>query len=155
MSNSMEGIVYLRKKIHEYEQKITESQARRDSLDAAIHETQSLLNSARALLDDELRARQTTSTAETLGLPTLSRLANLSLTEAILEIVQASPGPIHADNVLRQLVQAGIRPKSKAPKNSVVSILLRHVEKGRIRKVGPNLFVGISTETDKETLAGT
>jgi hypothetical protein len=151
----MEGIVYLREKIHEYEQKITELQAKRDSLDAAIHETQALLNSARALLDDELRARQTTLTVETLGSPTLPRLANLSLTEAILEIVQVSPGPIHADNVLRQLVQAGIRPKSKAPKNSVVSILLRHVKKGRIRKVGPNLFVGISTETDNETLAGT
>lgn len=154
MSNSMEGITYLRAKMREYEQKISELQARRDSLDAAIHETQALLESARALLDAELRAKHMGPASQTSEPSAVSRLANLSLTEAILEIVQASPGPIHADNVLRKLIQAGMRPKSKVPKNSVVSILLRHVKKGRIRKIGPNLFSRVSTETDREATPG-
>ena len=152
MANPEEGIVYLRRKIRKYEQEITELQAKRDSLDAAIHETQALLNSARTLLNDELRARQMTPlTDEMLGISIMAKLAHLGLTEAILEIVKASPGPIHADKVLQKLVQAGIPPKSKSPKNSVVSILLRHVKRGQIRKVGPNLFVGTSAEAHQDT----
>lgn len=138
--NSNDAIAYLQKKIRSYEAKISELQAQRDALEAAISATQALLNSAQVLLKDELQAARKTSGVETSPLPLEARLANLNLTEAIFEIVNSSPGPIHADQVFKKLREAGKGPKGKTPKNSVVSLLLRGVKQGMYDKIGPNLF---------------
>ncbi len=141
--NASDAIDYLQKKIRSYEAKISELQAQRDALEAAITETQALLNSAQVLLKDELQAARRASGVDISSLPLAARLANLNVTEAIFEIVNSSPGPIHADQVLKKLRQAGKGPKGKTPKNSVVSLLLRGVKQGMYDKVGPNLFAPI------------
>lgn len=142
--NSSDAIDYLQKKIRSYEAKISELQAQRDALEAAISETQALLNSAQVLLKDELQAaRNDRGFIMPPVLPLAMRLANVNLTEAIFEIVNSSPGPIHADQVLKKLREAGKAPRGKRPKNSVVSILHRGVKQGMYDKVGPNLYAPI------------
>lgn len=141
--NTAGAIDYLEDKVRAYEARISELQAKRDALDAAIRETQALLNSAQVLLKDELQAATKGSTPAGATLPLAARLANLSLTESIFEIVNSSPGPIHADEVLRKLREAAKSPKGKVPKGSVVSILHRGVSQGMYDKVGPNLFAAI------------
>lgn len=141
--NSSDAIEYLQKKIRSYEARISELQAQRDALEATISETQALLNSAQVLLKDELQAARRASGVDISSLPLAARLANLNLTEAIFEIVNSSPGPIHADQVLKKLREAGKAPRGKTPKNSVVSLLLRGVKQGLYDKVGPNLFAPI------------
>ena len=138
-----DAIDYLQKKTRSYEARISELKAQRDALDAAIRETQALLNSAQVLLRDELESAKKASDADVSSFPLRARLASLSLTESIFEIVNSSPGPIHADQVLKQLREAGKSPKGKRPKGSVVSILHRGVEQGMYDKVGPNLFAPI------------
>lgn len=141
--NTSDAIDYLQKKVRSYEAKISELQAKRDALDVAISETQALLNSAQVLLKDEIEAARRASGVEVSQLPLVARLANLNLTEAIFEIVNSSPEPIHADQVLKKLREAGKAPKGKTPKNSVVSILHRAVKQGMYDRVGPNLFAPI------------
>ena len=141
--NPTDAIDYLQKKIRFYEDRISELQAQRDALEAAISETQALLNSAQVLLKDELQTARRASGVDVSSLPLTARLANLNLTEAIFEIVNSSPGPIHADQVLKKLREAGKAPKGKTPKNSVVSLLLRGVKQGMYDKVGSNLFAPI------------
>jgi len=141
--NSSDAIDYLQKKMRSYEGKISELQAQRDALEAAISETQALLNSAQVLLKGELRAARKASGVDISSLPLAARLANLNLTEAIFEIINSNPGPIHADQVLKKLREAGKAPRGKTPKNSVVSLLLRGVKQGLYDKVGPNLFAPI------------
>lgn len=138
--NANSAIHYLQNKVRSYEAKISELQAQRDALEAAIRETQTLLNSAQVLMKDELQAARKASGAEISSFPLVARLANLSLTESIFEIVNSSPGPIHADQVLKELRDAGKSPHGKRPKGSVVSILHRGVSQGMYDKVGPNLF---------------
>lgn len=141
--NTSDAVDYLQKKVRSYEAKISELQAQRDALEAAIRETQALLNSAQVLLKDELQAARRASGVEISSLPLAARLANLNLTESIFEIVNSSPGPIHADQVLKKLREAGKAPQGKRPKGSVVSILHRGVKQGMYDKAGPNLFAPI------------
>ena len=141
--NTSDAIDYLQKKVRSYEAKISELQAQRDALEAAIRETQALLNSAQVLLKDELQAARKATGMDVSSLPLAARLANLNLTESVFEIVNSSPGPIHADQVLKKLREAGKTPHGKRPKNSVVAILHRGVKQGMYDKVGPNLFAPI------------
>jgi hypothetical protein len=141
--NTRDAIDYLEDKVRSYEAKISELQAKRDALDVAIRETQALLNSAQVLLKDEVQAAKRVGTAASTPLPLAARLANLNLTESIFEIVNSSPGPIHADEVLRKLREAGKGPRGKMPKGTVVSILHRGVSQGMYDKVGANLFAAI------------
>lgn len=141
--NTNDAIDYLQEKLRSYEAKISELQAQRDALQAAIRETQAQLNSAQVLLKDELQAARNASGAEISSFPLAARLANLNLTESIFEIINSSPGPIHADQVLKKLREAGKAPHGKSPKASVVSILHRGVKEGMCDKVGPNLFAPI------------
>jgi hypothetical protein len=149
--DTTKAIGYLEDKIRSYEARISELRAQRDALEAAMRETQALLNSAQVLLRDELESAREASGVEPSSFPLRARLANLSLTESIFEIVNSSPGPIHADQVLKQLREAGRSPKGKNPKGSVVSILHRGVEQGLYDKVGPNLFAPLR-ERESPTL---
>ncbi len=135
-----DAVDYLQEKIRSYEARISELRAQRDALEAAMRETQALLNSAQVLLKDELASARKGGGADPSSFPLAARLASLSLTEAIFEIVNSSPGPIHADQVLKKLRDAGRGPQGKRPKASVVSILHRGVNQGMYDKVGPNLF---------------
>ncbi len=135
-----DAVYYLQEKIRSYEARISELTAQRDALEAAMKETQALLNSAQVLLKDELASIGSEAGADLSSFPLAARLANLNLTEAIFEIVNSSPGPIHADQVLKKLRDAGRAPQGKRPKGSVVSILHRGVNQGMYDKVGPNLF---------------
>jgi len=141
--DSGEAIDYLQDKIRSYEARISELRAQRDALDAALRETQALLNSAQVLLNDELVSAKEVGGGDVSSFPLRARLANLSLTEGIFEIVNSSPGPIHADQVLKKLREAGKTPQGKNPKVTVVSILHRGVSQGMYDKVGPNLFAPI------------
>jgi hypothetical protein len=141
--NTGDAIDYLQEKLRSYEAKISELQAQRDALEAAIRETQAQMKSAQVLLKDELQAAGNSNGVEISSLPLAARLANLNLTESIFEIVSSSPGPIHADQVLKKLREAGQAPQGKRPKGSVVSILHRGVKEGMYDKVGPNLFAPI------------
>lgn len=147
-----DAIDYLEEKVRSYEGRISQLQAKRDALETAIKETQALLNSAQVLLKDELQAARNASGAEISSFPLAARLANLNLTESIFEIVNSSPGRIHADQVLKKLREAGKTPKGKSPKNTVVSLLHRGVDQGMYFKVGPNLFAPIR-EREKAMLA--
>jgi hypothetical protein len=146
--NSGDAIDYLQDKIRSYEARISEFKAQRDALDAAIRETQALLNSAQVLLKDELASAKEARGGDVSSFPLSVRLANLSLTEGVFEIVNSSPGPIHADQVLKKLREAGKTPQGKRPKGTVVSILHRGVSQGMYDKVGPNLFAPIRERDD-------
>jgi hypothetical protein len=141
--HSSDAIDYLQEKIRSYEARISELRAQRDALDAATRETQALLNSAQVLLNDELASAKRARGGDISSFPLRARLANLSLTEGIFEIVNSSPGPIHADQVLKKLREAGKAPQGKRPKGTVVTILARGVSQGMYDKVGPNLFAPI------------
>ena len=136
-----DAVQYLREKIRSYENRISGIIAQIDILDAELSQTEALLNSARILLKDEQGKRQTSGrlTDE----PLSERLAVLSFSEAIAEIVNSSDGPIHADQVLKKLREAGKLSRAKNPKNSVVSLLHRGVKSGLYDKVGPNLYAPI------------
>lgn len=136
-----DAIQYLREKIRSYENKISGIIAQIDTLNAELSQTEALLNSARILLKDEQGKGQTSGrkTDE----PLSERLAVLSFSEAIAEIVNSSDGPIHADQVLKKLREAGKLSRAKNPKNSVVSLLHRGVKSGLFDKVGPNLYAPI------------
>ena len=136
-----EAVRYLREKIRAYENRISGIIAQIDTLDAELSQTEALLNSARILLKDEQGKRQTSGslTEE----PLSERLALLSFSEAIAEIVNSSDGPTHADQVLKKLREAGKLSRAKNPKNSVVSLLHRGVKSGLYDKVGPNLYAPI------------
>jgi len=138
--NSHDFASQLRIKIRDYEDEIGRLTARVDALLAEISELESLRNSARILLQDDSGSRRI-SKGEPLKLS--ERISVLSFSEAISEIVNSSQGPIHADQVLKQLREAGRSPRAKNPKNSVVSLLHRGVKSGLYRKVGPNLFAAI------------
>lgn len=136
-----DAVQYLREKIRSYENRISGIIAQMDVLDAELSQTDALLNSARILLKDEQGKSQTSGrlTVE----PLSERLAVLSFSEAIAEIVNSSDGPIHADQVLKKLREAGKLSRAKNPKNSVVSLLHRGVKSGLFDKVGPNLYAPI------------
>ncbi len=151
--DSTDAIDYLEDKMRSLEGKISELQAQRDALDVAIGETRALLNSAKVLLKDEIQAVSKQGNLELSVLPLAARLAPLGLSESIFEIVNSSPGPIHADQVLKKLREAGKTPQSKNPKNSVVSLLHRGVQKGMYDKVGPNLFAPIREREREERSA--
>lgn len=145
--NGEDAVRYLQQKIQAYEAEISRLQAERDALDTAISRKRSLLTSAQALLKDELRAAgRTEGDEESLSLA--FKLADLTLTDAIFEIVSESPGPVHADQVLKTLREADKAPRGKQPKNSVVSLLLRGVEQGLYNKVGPNLFAATRDQSE-------
>lgn len=141
-----DAVQYLREKIRSYENRISGIIAQIDILDAELSQTEALLNSARILLKDEQGKRQTSGrlTDE----PLSERLAVLSFSEAIAEIVNSSDGPIHADQVLKKLREAGKLSRAKNPKNSVVSLLHRGVKSGLYDKVGPNLYAPIKELKD-------
>lgn len=146
--DTSQAIDYLQEKLRSYEARISELQAQRDALEAAIRETQAKLNSAQVLLKDELQAARNAGGLEVSTLPLAARLANLNLTESVFEIVNSSPGPIHADQVLKKLREAGKAPQGKRPKGSVVSILHRGAKEGMYDKVGPNLFAPIGNRDE-------
>ncbi len=141
-----DAVQYLREKIRSYENRISGIIAQIDILDAELSQTEALLYSARILLKDEQGKRQTPGrlTDE----PLSERLAVLSFSEAIAEIVNSSDGPIHADQVLKKLREAGKLSRAKNPKNSVVSLLHRGVKSGLYDKVGPNLYAPIKELKD-------
>lgn len=141
-----DAVQYLREKIRSYENRISGIIAQIDTLDAELSQTEALLNSARILLKDEQGKRQTSG--KLTDEPLSERLAVLSFSEAIAEIVNSSDGPIHADQVLKKLREAGKLSRAKNPKNSVVSLLHRGVKSGLYDKVGPNLYAPIKELKD-------
>ena len=139
-----DAIRYLEDKIRSYERSIGRVNAQIDVLKGELSRTEALLNSARTLLKDEL-AKSGKSIPEPPGSESLAqRLAVLSLSDAITEIVSSSPTPIHADQVLKKLRESGRTPGAKNPKNSVVSMLHRGVRLGLYKKVGPNVFARVT-----------
>jgi hypothetical protein len=60
------------------------------------------------LLRDELDSARKASGSDVSSFPLRDGHANLNLTESIFEIVDCSPGRIHADQALKQLREAGI-----------------------------------------------
>lgn len=140
---SKDAVHYLREKVRFFENKISKFMAQMDVLQAELNRTESLLNSASILLKDELSKGRVTRSLSVKQQPLSDRIALLSLSDAITEIVNSSRGPIHADQILKKLREAGKLPRAKNPKNSVVSLLHRGVKSGLYDKVGPNLFAPI------------
>lgn len=140
-----EAMDYLQGRIRSYEQKISKLQAQKDAITVVIDRTRTLLNSAKALLRDELLLAGKEGSLEIIETP----LSLMTLTDAISKIVNSVDGAIHADLVLKKLLDAGKAPTGKRPKNSVASILNRGVKAGQYRKVGPNLFAPIREHIEK------
>lgn len=138
--NSIDSVNYLEGKIRTYESRIGKLSAQIDALMAEVSRTEALLNSAKNLLRDEIERGGRFDRKERPSQPLSERISVLSVTDAITAVVNSSPGPIHADQVLKQLREAGRTPRAKNPKNSVVSLLHRGVKSGLYDKVGPNLF---------------
>jgi len=141
---------YLKGRIRSYENDMSKLRAQMDALEAEVNRLEALLGSAKLLLKDELKGTGGPGVVEGSGTPLSDRLAVLSLSEAIVEIVKSSQGPIHADQVLKRLREAGRAPRAKNPKNSVASLLHRGVKTGLYRKVGPNLFARIEGRDEAE-----
>lgn len=137
---SKDAVNYLQKKIRSYEFSISKLMAQIDALEVQVNNKEALLNSARVLLMDELGKTGAVGNLTVTSHQEFERLSILSFSDAIIEIVNNSRGPIHADQVLKKLREAGKVSKAKNPKNSVVSLLHRGVKSGLIKKVGPNLF---------------
>lgn len=141
---NQDAIKYLEVKIRTYERRIGRLNAEMDALRVGLSRTETLLNSAKTLLKDELggqgRLNQNQKVDQTLS----ERISVLSMSDAITEIVNSNPGPIHADQVLKRLREAGRTPRAKNPKNSVVSMLHKGVKAGLYSKVGPNLFARLN-----------
>ncbi|MCW5593696.1 MAG: hypothetical protein KIS74_16470 [Burkholderiales bacterium] len=139
-----DAVAYLKEKRLFYERKISEIRAKISSLETEANYLQGLLKSANSLLREELGA----STAEraNTGDELSEKLRALSLSEGIYEIVNASKGPIHADQVLKRLRESGKVLEAKNPKNSIVTLLHRGVKAGLYAKVGPNLYSAFQTE---------
>lgn len=134
-----DAVSYLKEKIKTYERKLSEINAQIAALESESNRLQGLIRSASTLLKEELRSSQQTfdfSEPERLA----EKLRTLSVSDAIEEIVYRNRGPIHADQILKQLKEAGITFTAKKPKNSIVSLLHRGVKSGIFEKVGPNLF---------------
>jgi hypothetical protein len=140
---SKDAVHYLKEKVRFYESKISKIIAQMDALQAELNRTESLLNSASILLKDELSKDKVSGSLSVEQQPLSARIPLLSLTDAITEIVNSGTGPIHADQILKILREAGKLPRAKNPKNSVVSLLHRGVKSGLYDKVGPNLFAPI------------
>jgi len=137
---SKDAVHYLREKVRVYERKISKLIAQMDALQAERNRTESLLNSASILLKDELSKDSVSDSLSMEQRPLSARIPLLSLSDAITEIVNSSGEPIHADQILKILREAGKHLRAKNPKNSVVSLLHRGVKSGLYSKVGPNLF---------------
>lgn len=137
---SKDAVHYLREKVRFYESKISKILAQMDALRAELNRTESLLNSASILLKDELSKGRVSGSLPVKQRPLSARIPLLSFSDAITEIVNSSRGPIHADQILKILREAGKLPRAKKPKNSIVSLLHRGVKSGLYDKVGPNLF---------------
>jgi len=73
-----------------------------------------------------------------------------SLSEAVAAIIDSSDGPIHADQILKKLREAGKVSHAKNPKNSIVSLVHRGVKAGKFVKVGANLFSPIRELNEEE-----
>lgn len=150
---SKDAISYLQKKIRTYELSISRIMAQIDALEAEVNSTEALLKSARALLMDELGKTRVPGNLTLTSNQEFKRLSVLSFSDAIIEVVNNSPGPIHADQVLKKLREAGKVSRAKNPKNSVVSLLHRGVKSGLIKKVGANLYAPreekVETQTDE------
>ncbi len=145
---SKNAVGYLKEKIHSYEMSISKLLAQIDALEVEVNTNEVLLNSARALLMDELGKTGVSGNLTVKSNHELERINVLSFSDAIIEIVNTSRGPIHADQVLKKLREAGKISRAKNPKNSVVSLLHRGVKSGLIKKTGPNLFA--SREVQEE-----
>jgi len=136
---SKDAVHYLKEKARFYESEISKIIAQMDALQAERNRTESLLNSVSILLKDEL-SKDRGSDSLSVERPLSARIPLLSLSDAITEIVNSSGEPIHADQILKILREAGKHPRAKNPKNSVVSLLHRGLKSGLYSKVGPNLF---------------
>jgi len=148
---SKDAISYLQKKIRSYELSISRLMAQIDALEVEVNNTEALLNSARALLMDELGKTRVSGNMTITSHQKFERLSVLSFSDAIIEIVKNSPGPIHADQVLKKLREAGKVSRANNPKNSVVSLLHRGVKSGLIKKVGANLFAPSEEKVETQT----
>ncbi len=137
---SKNAVNYLQEKIRSYEMSISKIMAQTDALEVEANNIEILLNSARVLLMDELGKTGVSGSLSVTADKELERIYVLSFSDAIIEIVNNSRGPIHADQILKRLREAGKISRAKNPKNSVVSLLHRGVKSGLIKKVGPNLF---------------
>ena len=146
---SKDAVRYLKDKMRSYENRISELIAKIDALEAELNRTEALLNSANVLLKDELGKSGVSGGLSIKRQPLLARISLMSLFDAITEIVNSSKGPIHADQVLKKLREAGRASRAKNPKNSVVSLLHRGVKSGLYDKVGPNLFAPIRERIEK------
>jgi len=137
---SKDAALYLEDRIRYFQNKLGKLGAQMDALQAEVNRTEAILNSAKILLKEELARTGKSDHAKGTQQSLSERISSLSFSEAITEIVNSSKAPIHADQVLRRLREAGRIPRAKNPKNSVVSLLHRGVKSGLYRKVGPNLF---------------
>jgi len=140
---SKDAVQYLKEKIRSYENKISKIIAQMDALRAELNDTERLLNSASILLKDEQGKARVSFEISVGQRPLSERISLLSFSDAITEIVNSSRGPIHADQIIKRLRDAGKVSRAKNPKNSVVSLLHRGVRDGLYIKVGPNLFAPI------------
>lgn len=131
-----EAIRYLKEKTRTYEQRLNEIKAQVSTLETEANYLQGLIKSANALIRAEMSGGSPHDAMS-------EKLSVLSLSEAIDAIVNSSKGPIHADEVLRKLREAGKALVAKNPKNSIVTLLHRGVKSGRYTKVGPNLYAPI------------
>ena len=137
--NSPGAVEYLKNKIRDYEDGLSKIRAEIATLESESTRIQGLIKSASALLKEELGQRDVVENP-TPAEEFLARLGTMSISDAIEAIVYKAQKPIHADEILRQLKQAGIIFEAKSPKNSVVSLLHRGIKAGMYVKVGPNLF---------------
>lgn len=140
---SKDAVHYLKDKLRFYQSRISKITAQMDTLRAELNRTERLLNSASILLKDELGKSRVSGSLSVKQRPLSARIPLLSLSDAITEIVNSSRGPIHADQILKRLREAGKVSQAKNPKNSIVSLLHRGVREGLFDKVGPNLFAPI------------
>lgn len=80
------------------------------------------------------------------------RFANMTLTDAITQILAEGEGPLHAKQILVELARGGAALWARNPLATVTSLLWRGHRQGRYTKLGKNLYQLTPTEAQQIAL---
>jgi len=92
-------------------------------------------------LPEELKSRAGISRVISVPPPPMGRLQNVSVPEAVFEIMKRIGGPLHLDAIVNRLFSEGFRPNVKDPKAQVRIALIRGTKRGIYKRVAGNTFI--------------
>jgi HB1, ASXL, restriction endonuclease HTH domain len=137
----------LRRKETEYRNAVTHLQQEQAKIANQLAEASGMLEHIRALLQAEL-GESYENAAGQLGqrLPLGQQdLAGMTVNEAIRRVLVEAGHPMHADAILESAQRRGLKVSARDPKATIVTALVRGMQRGRYVRTGPNTF-GLRTQ---------